>query len=73
MLIQHADNGKGLLEAPNDPNQDVLELLGSHEWEGVAVGFLLAKVTARVICLRAGILFFMVKISRGVRSDTARL
>lgn len=36
------ENGK--VATSDDVEQDVLQLLGSDEWEGVAVGFLLAKV-----------------------------
>ncbi|CAM9544049.1 unnamed protein product [Ectocarpus sp. 6 AP-2014] len=36
-------DGKGLGDDTQDVEQDVLELLGTEEWEGVSVGFLLAK------------------------------
>lgn len=37
-------NGNAVEEDTQDVEQNVLEMLGAEEWEGVAVGFLLAKV-----------------------------
>lgn len=39
-----AEDGQALGDDTADVEQDVLEMLGFDEWEGVAVGFLLAKV-----------------------------
>lgn len=39
-----AGDGEGLGENTEGVEGDVLVLLGSNVWEGVAVGFLLAKV-----------------------------
>lgn len=47
-----AGDGEGLAENTEGVEADVLVLLGSNVWEGVAVGFLLAKV--RVSCLTEG-------------------
>lgn len=44
-LLVHSEDSKLVLDAPDtDVNEDVLRLLGAEEWEGVSVGFLLAKV-----------------------------
>lgn len=44
LFVCGAEDGQALGDDTADVEQDVLELLGFDEWEGVAVGFLLAKV-----------------------------
>ena len=39
------DDGNAVEEDTKNVEQNVLEMLSAEEWEGVAVGFLLAKVS----------------------------
>lgn len=43
-FFKNSDNGSAVEEDTQDVEQSILEMLGAGEWEGVAVGFLLAKV-----------------------------
>lgn len=44
------DDGNAIGDDTQDVEHNVLEMLGADEWEGVAVGFLLAKVLYSSIC-----------------------